>query len=726
MRLHDLLDGLDVLDVSGTRGDLDVDVRSVVHDSREVAPGALFAASEAQSPTGTPTRRPQSRRVRSALLVERRLDRRRRPGAGAVGARARSARSPSLPRRSVARDARARCHRNERQDHDDLPPRRDRGAAGDRTGVIGTLGTAHRRHAFCRPLHTTPEATELQASLAAMRDAGVGTVAMEVSSHALEQHRVDATTLRGGVLHEPLARPSRLPRHDRRVLRGQGAAVHAGRSPTRAAISRRRRVRCRARDAARAAGTRRLDVRRSTTTTPMSPRASRAHADGYRVHARVASRRRRVARANPGRCSGRSTSPTARRRGDRAARRASRWMRSSPGSRRRSWCPAGWSRSTPGRRSRSSSTTRTRPTRSSACSARPVRSPATTARVSVVFGCGGDRDRAKRPVMGAVGGPARRSSRSSRPTTRGPRIRTRSSTTVLARRSRRRSDGRRARPPHRDPRARSRDAGPGDVVVIAGKGHETGQTVGGRRPPVRRPDRGARSAGGHRDATDRVGASRPMRAGTSSRAIPRRAVTLVGVRLARARRRRSCFVALKRSTATGTSSSRDAFRAGAHVALVVERPDARARAAGRARSSVADVIDALQQVAAHRSAPARSDLRRRRRHGFDREDVDEGPARRRAPAGLGVREPGVVQQRVRAADHAARTRPRDAGVVVDGDGGAVPRRRRAAVRHRPARRSASSRTSASRTPSTSAGRRASPKCSSELLDARSRRRASWC
>ena len=41
--------------------------------------------------------------------------------------------------------------------------------------------------------HTTPEATDLQALLAQMRDRGVDTVAMEVSSHALDQHRVDGT-----------------------------------------------------------------------------------------------------------------------------------------------------------------------------------------------------------------------------------------------------------------------------------------------------------------------------------------------------------------------------------------------------------------------------------------------------------------------------------------------------------------------------------------------------
>ena len=65
-------------------------------------------------------------------------------------------------------------------------------AAGDTTGVIGTVGARIGDDELPSP-HTTPEATELQLMLAAMRDSGVGTVAMEVSSHALEQHRVDAT-----------------------------------------------------------------------------------------------------------------------------------------------------------------------------------------------------------------------------------------------------------------------------------------------------------------------------------------------------------------------------------------------------------------------------------------------------------------------------------------------------------------------------------------------------
>jgi UDP-N-acetylmuramoyl-L-alanyl-D-glutamate--2,6-diaminopimelate ligase len=55
--------------------------------------------------------------------------------------------------------------------------------AGLSCGVLGTLTGAH----------TTPEAPELQARLAAFRDEGRRAVAMEVSSHALELHRADAT-----------------------------------------------------------------------------------------------------------------------------------------------------------------------------------------------------------------------------------------------------------------------------------------------------------------------------------------------------------------------------------------------------------------------------------------------------------------------------------------------------------------------------------------------------
>jgi UDP-N-acetylmuramoyl-L-alanyl-D-glutamate--2,6-diaminopimelate ligase len=63
-------------------------------------------------------------------------------------------------------------------------------AAGLVPGVIGTTG-AHVDGAPVPLARTTPEAPDLQRLLATMRADGVRAVAMEVSSHALEQHRVD-------------------------------------------------------------------------------------------------------------------------------------------------------------------------------------------------------------------------------------------------------------------------------------------------------------------------------------------------------------------------------------------------------------------------------------------------------------------------------------------------------------------------------------------------------
>lgn len=64
-------------------------------------------------------------------------------------------------------------------------------ASGRKTGVIGTVETrvGDERQVASR---TTPESADLQALFARMRDEGVTGVAMEVSSHAIDLHRVDA------------------------------------------------------------------------------------------------------------------------------------------------------------------------------------------------------------------------------------------------------------------------------------------------------------------------------------------------------------------------------------------------------------------------------------------------------------------------------------------------------------------------------------------------------
>jgi UDP-N-acetylmuramoyl-L-alanyl-D-glutamate--2,6-diaminopimelate ligase len=62
-------------------------------------------------------------------------------------------------------------------------------AAGKNVGVIGTVNYRFGGKTLDAP-NTTPMASDLAALMAQMRDAGVDTVVMEVSSHALDQRRV--------------------------------------------------------------------------------------------------------------------------------------------------------------------------------------------------------------------------------------------------------------------------------------------------------------------------------------------------------------------------------------------------------------------------------------------------------------------------------------------------------------------------------------------------------
>ncbi len=96
-------------------------------------------------------------------------------GHGSPGRRARG-----VPRRRARRGGR---DRHQRQDHHHGAAGGGARRGGRSCGVIGTLTGAR----------TTPEASELQHLLASMLLDGREAVAMEVSSHALDRHRVDAT-----------------------------------------------------------------------------------------------------------------------------------------------------------------------------------------------------------------------------------------------------------------------------------------------------------------------------------------------------------------------------------------------------------------------------------------------------------------------------------------------------------------------------------------------------
>lgn len=66
---------------------------------------------------------------------------------------------------------------------------------GKKVGLIGTIRYMIDKESFDAP-HTTPEAPEFQELLARMRQAGCSHVVTEVSSHALAQKRVDGTIFR--------------------------------------------------------------------------------------------------------------------------------------------------------------------------------------------------------------------------------------------------------------------------------------------------------------------------------------------------------------------------------------------------------------------------------------------------------------------------------------------------------------------------------------------------
>ncbi|MGF6776606.1 UDP-N-acetylmuramoyl-L-alanyl-D-glutamate--2,6-diaminopimelate ligase [Paraburkholderia sp. GAS334] len=66
-------------------------------------------------------------------------------------------------------------------------------AVGTRCAIIGTLGSGMPGQ-LVHTGFTTPDAPQLQRSLAQLRDAGAQAVAMEVSSHALHQGRVNGTS----------------------------------------------------------------------------------------------------------------------------------------------------------------------------------------------------------------------------------------------------------------------------------------------------------------------------------------------------------------------------------------------------------------------------------------------------------------------------------------------------------------------------------------------------
>lgn len=170
----------------------DVLVSDVTHDSRQAGPGTLFVAVRGETVDGHGYASGAVRSGSPALCVEHSI------GAGV----------PEI----VVSDTRAALGVLSAEVHDN--PSRSLSVvgvtgtngkttvthylesiaadAGTRTGLIGTILTRIEDETI-ESIHTTPEAPDFQRLLARMRDRGVEMVAAEVSSHALELGRVAST-----------------------------------------------------------------------------------------------------------------------------------------------------------------------------------------------------------------------------------------------------------------------------------------------------------------------------------------------------------------------------------------------------------------------------------------------------------------------------------------------------------------------------------------------------
>ena len=534
-----------------------------------------------------------------------------------------------------APDARARGrrrHRHERQDDDRVPAPRDPRGGRPAARAARDGRDARRRRAARRPCATRPRRSTCSARSARCSTPANRSCAMEASSHGSELHRLDG--VRFAALVFTNLTQDHLDFHGtmERVLRGEAAAVRARARPRRG--QRRRRVRAAARGRA-------APRRRSTFGFARADRrssaAERALDGGSTCSCADASTSRTRSARSPRRgCSGSTTT---------RSRAGSSPSRGVPG-------PLRAGRRGPavhGARRLRAHARRARER------ARATARELARAALICVFGAGGDRDRGKRPLMGRVASELADVAivTSDNPRCEDPRAIVDEIVAGVAGALEVELDRRRAIELALDA------AQPGDVVVIAGKGHEQGQEIAGPQAAVRRPRGRARGCsdarGCRRDpARDRRGRGARRRTRSTrdrrerdhrrpDRLAPRRA----GRPLRRGRRRRA-------------TSSRDALARGAAATLVPERRVRRARGARRAPSATrsgARVVGitgstgktSTKDILAALCSPARADGRRR----------------------------GELQQRARRAAHALPARAGHRGLRRrDGHARARPDRRR--------------------------------------------------
>ena len=358
-------------------------------------------------------------------------------------------------------------------------------AAGITCGRIGTIGYRIGERELDAP-RTTPEAPELQRMLRDMLIEGCGACVMEVSSHALALRRADELRFAAGIF-------TNLTRDHLDFHGDMESYFTAKRRLFEIAARRRRRRDQRRRSARRRPGRGRRAARSPTRSTRAADvRPGPLHVLARRSVVRRAHAARHVPRALA-RSSDVRTPTTSSRRRPRRWRSTCRSRRSKPASAALEHVPGRFQVV-----SEPADDVRVivdyAHTDDALKNLLETARPLATGRLVTVFGCGGDRDRTKRPLMGAVA--ARLSDlvivtsdnpRSEDPGTdhRRDPARHRHAAPIGSRRARTaRATPSLAIVDRREAIEKAvRDARRGDLVLIAGKGHEKYQVIGDRTLP---------------------------------------------------------------------------------------------------------------------------------------------------------------------------------------------------------------------------------------------------
>jgi UDP-N-acetylmuramoyl-L-alanyl-D-glutamate--2,6-diaminopimelate ligase len=195
--LKQLLCGLDTLEICG---DPECEISSVEYDSRRVTPGALFVALPGLHDDGAAYAEDAVQRGAVAVLSQNPCSFGGNfPCVQVVNARFALARiATAFYSHPAARLCAVGITGTNGKTTTSFMLREIFKAAGRRPGLIGTVRYEIGERVL-PAARTTPEAPDIQSMMAQMDRSGCDSVMMEVSSHALDQHRVEGIPFQVGV-----------------------------------------------------------------------------------------------------------------------------------------------------------------------------------------------------------------------------------------------------------------------------------------------------------------------------------------------------------------------------------------------------------------------------------------------------------------------------------------------------------------------------------------------